>query len=353
MTTSRPAIDDAAIQAAGPDALGVLSSCAVVVNESSMVGIDRGAIEALAATMASERISPPVWDDALHFHGSGPMGDERTAGWVFALDALNFCFWGQEQDPSWRWRVTVDGETHDGYMALALALRDAARDGIPIWDPAWQANVDDGVIARIFAPAAGSAPIPLLSNRVSNLREMGQAMLHLDLGESPFTRLIERAGSAPSLVQIVVETFPSFNDVAIWAREDHDEPLEVRFHKRAQILASDLAGALGDRISLNGVDQLTAFADYKVPQVLRALGILRYRDDLAESIRRRELIPAGSRPEVEIRAATIWGCELLRQALASGGRAFTASEVDWLLWNQGQSLPEATEPYHRTRTIYY
>ena len=44
---------------------------------------------------------------------------------------------------------------------------------------------------------------------------------------------------------------------------------------------------------------------------------------------------------------------LLRQALARKGRKFTAADVDWLLWNQGQSLPETTEPYHRTRTIYY
>ena len=346
-----PIIDESVFAAAGANPLGILSSCAVVVNQAASVQIDQDAIEAVAAGLVASHVPLPEWDEAIHFRGSGPMGIERTAGWVFALDALNFCFWAQEQDPAWRWRVHIDGETHDGYMALALSLREAANDGVPIWDPVWMANVDEGVLSRLFVPEPGSAPIPLLAERAFNLRELGEVMLKLDLGEAPFTHFIARCGTAPALVRAVVEAFPSFDDVATWGAGD--TPVEVRFHKRAQILASDLAGALAGEIALDGVEHLTAFADYKVPQVLRELGILRYRDDLAATIRRRELIPAGSRPEIEIRAATIWGCEMLRQALAAAGRDFTAAEVDWLLWNQGQHLPGAPEPYHRTRTIFY
>ncbi|MGB3329966.1 MAG: queuosine salvage family protein, partial [Thermomicrobiales bacterium] len=98
---------------------------------------------------------------------------------------------------------------------------------------------------------------------------------------------------------------------------------------------------------------LTAFADYKVPQVLRRLGILAYAAPLAAHIGRRELIAAGSPEEIEIRAATIQACEQIRLALAARGRAVDAFEIDWLLWNAGQSLPPGTEPYHRTVTIFY
>lgn len=98
---------------------------------------------------------------------------------------------------------------------------------------------------------------------------------------------------------------------------------------------------------------MTAFADYKVPQVLRQLGILRYGDKLAATIRARDLIEAGSREEIEIRAATIWACELIRQHLGNLNTWFTASDVDWLLWNLGQSLRPTGEPYHRTVTISY
>jgi hypothetical protein len=101
------------------------------------------------------------------------------------------------------------------------------------------------------------------------------------------------------------------------------------------------------------LDALTAFADYKVPQVLRRLGVIVYDAELAGMIDRYEVIPAGSEREIEIRAATIWGCELLRRALHARGRPLRAFEVDWALWLAGQSLPSDTRPYHRTVTIFY
>lgn len=242
-------------------------------------------------------------------------------------------------------------------MALAIALRDAARAGTPICDPAWQETVDEQMLAAIFRPAPGSAPIPLLDERVANLRELGQRLQAMKGGDRPFTRFVERSqGSAPNLVEAIVEAFPSFDDAAWWRPTSGAEPgIEVRLLKRAQILVSDLAGALRDTpdIVIDHRDQLTAFADYKVPQVLRHAGILHYGRELAARIHARGLIPPGSREEIEIRAATIWGCELIRQRLASLGEPFTAGDIDWLLWNVGQSLPPTCEPYHRTVTIYY
>jgi hypothetical protein len=67
----------------------------------------------------------------------------------------------------------------------------------------------------------------------------------------------------------------------------------------------------------------------------------------------RILLPPGSEGEVEIRAATIWGVEYLRRALATRGIHLRAFEVDWHLWELGQTLPPDTRPYHLTRTIYY
>jgi len=98
---------------------------------------------------------------------------------------------------------------------------------------------------------------------------------------------------------------------------------------------------------------LTAFADYKVPQVLRRLGVLVYDDDLAHSIDTRQLLPAGGEAEIEIRAATIWCCELIRQAVAEQGESMTAYEIDWALWQAGQTAAPDDRPYHRTLTQLY
>src|SRR5205814_1260354 len=105
-------------------------------------------------------------------------------------------------------------------------------------------------------------------------------------------------------------------------------------------------GALAD------LDQLTAFADYKLPQVLRHLAVLAYTPALAERIDKQELLGAGSAEEVELRAATVWACELLRREMAKQGSALTAAEIDLRLWLIGQHSSDM-QPYHRTRTIYY
>ena len=88
--------------------------------------------------------------------------------------------------------------------------------------------------------------------------------------------------------------------------------------------------------------------------MLREAGTLVYSESLADTVDQQTLIPPGDPREVEIRAATVWGCELLRQALERRrpGSPLRAFEVDWLLWSDAQGRT-ISRPYHRTRTIFY
>jgi hypothetical protein len=63
-------------------------------------------------------------------------------------------------------------------------------------------------------------------------------------------------------------------------------PRQVFFYKRAQIFAADVFGAfegrgLGAFVDAGG---LTCFADYRVPVVLRELGVIAYTPDLASKV---------------------------------------------------------------------
>jgi hypothetical protein len=259
---------------------------------------------------------------------------------VLVLDALNFSFWGEP-----RWRVAYQGHVLNGYWALAASLRRAIERGMPLLDAGFLATIDAAAVRELFA---GEAEIPMLAARVAHLLEVGRGLLAA--GGSFASVVAAASGQGETLVADVVRRFPSFDDVTTYEGE------EVRFYKRAQILVSDLFGiyegqGLG---AFEDLDRLTAFADYKIPQVLREAGILVYAPALAEVVDRREEIPPGDPREVEIRAGTIWGCELLRRRLAGGhGRgALRAFEVDWLLWSDAQDR-EIERPYHRTRTIFY
>ena len=336
------------------DPLGVLTSCRAVTASSKHVHIDDQAIGRVARDLL-ESGNPPGWDADLHYRATGTDGDERTGMWLMVLDALNFCFWGQGSDPTERWRVRWKGDLVDGYVALVAALTHAAERGMPLHDARWLATVSNDDVAAILVPEHGHTEIPLFDDRVRNLRELGRGLL--PYGAHPASALLRSAnGSAITLVQKIVEIFPSFNDVTIWPYADTGLPQnEVRFYKRAQILVGDLAGGLAGS-PLGQIDDLhllTAFADYKVPQILREPGVLVYNEQLAEMVDARRHIPAGDRIEVEIRAATIVACDRLVKAIQQMGRAITAAELDWYLWSLSQQMPVGSSPYHLTTTIFY
>jgi hypothetical protein len=317
--------------------LGVLESTRPVVDAARDITIDHDAVERLAARLADRGVEAPEWRVWPHWWDDS----DRAADYVLVLDALNFCFWGEP-----RWRVEYEGRLLDGYWALAACLRRALEADVPLLDPAYLAAFDEIAAAELFD---GEAEIPLLQARIANLRQVGQGLL--DAGGS-FAEIVRAAnGSGEALVREVIRRFPSFDDVATY-----DDGTEVRFYKRAQILVSDLHGIYGGEGlgAFTDLGRLTAFADYKIPQVLREAGILVYADALAETVDQQILIPPGDPREQEIRAATIWGCELLRQSLEKQrpGPPLRAFEVDWLLWSDAQGRTISC-PYHRTRTIFY
>ncbi|HET9014482.1 MAG TPA: queuosine salvage family protein [Thermomicrobiaceae bacterium] len=318
------------------DPLGVLASTRRVVERARQVRIEPGGVVRLADDLAGRDASPPPWNRDLHWSD----GAERMANYLLVLDALNFSFWGEP-----RWRVRYDGETLDGYWALAASLTRAMEAGVPLDDARYLTGIDREQLARILA---GEHEIPLLDERARVLREVGRGLL--DHWGGRFTATIAAADRRGTrLVEIVSADFPSFRDVARYGG------VEVRFYKRAQILVGDLHGAFGGvgPGTFDDLAELTAFADYKVPQVLRERGVLVYAPALVERLGARRELPPGSPEEVEIRAATIWGVEELRRALAERGRSFDAYQLDWLLWDAGQRLGAGVLPYHRTRTIFY
>ena len=342
MTTSPP---DLALTPPANDALGVLTGTEPVVREGALVTLVGEAIGRLA-----ERWAGQPWPGgdvaadfaAMHFNDGGP----RAANWMLLVDALNFCFWGEPGEP--RWTVEWRGKLWDGYYALAAALTRAMDEGAPLADAAFLADLSAGQLVSVLRPAPGYPPIPLLDERLANAREVGRVLIERYDGQ--MVRAIEAAGyDAVALALLLARDFPSFADVATW----NEQP--VPFLKRAQICVGDLHTAFGGAGygAISGIERLTAFADYKLPQMLRREGALVYEPELAELIADYTLIPAGADAEVEIRAATIWAVELLRRALEERGIQQAASAIDYRIWLESQAAPPDNVPYHRTRTIYY
>ena len=303
------------------------------------------------------------WDEeGWHYHppANWPVAlrRERVALYILALDAINFCFW-----PS---RDAADSSIIFEYEHLARALtaaaeRDHAQQAQELstlsGQYAFAANhLQDMTVAQMRDLFATQPPPPNLPQRCALWNQVGRVLRqHFD---GSAYQLIQRArGSAVRAVHLLYEYFEGFRDVTSQG---------VYFLKRAQICVGDWQAALEDEETLfwhNDTDQLTTFADYRLPQLLRQRGVLEYAPDLAQAVDAKEELPAESPAEVSIRASTVVAVDRLVQALnalrqetASGETSsWTAVSVDWYLWQVGERLDATGDlsPHHRVRTIYY
>ncbi|MFP4474704.1 MAG: queuosine 5'-phosphate N-glycosylase/hydrolase [Desulfatibacillaceae bacterium] len=314
-------------------------TCARVAESARDVRVDAGALSRFAGLLAESGAVPTDWDTTNHYVGRAP----DTTMYFLALDAVNFCFFAP-LDRS-RWEVDVDGRRLSGYVGMAAALKRAVLDGRFELDARFFAEMTKARFAGILG---GEGFLPLMAERAQSLRQTGGALMEYAGGDPlDFVGLARK--SAVKFARLIAGTIPSFNDTAAYQGKT------VYFHKRAQILASDLHGALDATGpgEFPDIGDLTCFADYKLPQVLRQAGVLEYSAALAHNVDNMIPLAAGGPEEVEIRAATVHAVELLRREMEGLGVARTSAAIDWMIWNMGQDDAWREKPYHRVVTIYY
>ena len=377
----------------------VRESTARVAAAATHVAIDDTVIAKLVDEMPPEVVAtmlgPRDFDvDEIHFLDASD--EDLTARYLLCVDAINFCFWPDH-----------DG---DGGASLLAWQRDFGCDdkqlaGDPdllYWQNAFKGDAkpkdlsgdkqgleyehvagglkraltrdDDALDVDKLKAMTGTRlrellkwprPLPLEEERARLLREVGT---QLDvLWDGSAAKMIRAARqSAPALVDIVAKTFPGFRDVAVYARDG----MQCFLYKRAQIFVGDVWGrfggtGLGD--FADSIKELTMFADYRVPVVLRNLGVLRYDENLSVKVDRAVgTIPAGSDEEVEIRACSVQAVERIRallekrlevehelQPVAGLGPGLTSVAIDWYLWGVGEKDRDEGPPHHRTITVFY
>mmetsp|Transcript_34277 Transcript_34277/g.89470 ORF Transcript_34277/g.89470 Transcript_34277/m.89470 type:complete len:321 (+) Transcript_34277:52-1014(+) len=276
-----------------------------------------------------------AWRDCpFHFVEEKP--GELTVLYVLVVDAINFCFW-----PS---------STEFEYDTLGNGIKAVAQEEPSKLSPAKLSTVSADELSAWFP----GSHLPEAEERARLLRELGTVLAtHF---EGSAMKLVEAAGqSVARLVDLLVCRLPGFRDEGIYAGR------QVFFYKRAQICAADLWGAFQDggqcldpRLDFKDVDQLTIFPDYRLPQLLRHFGVLKYSETLSELVDAQEELPAGGAMEFEIRACTIHCCSRLRAMLSDHyGKTLIDVHVDWALWQKGEAEKDTIKPHHRTRTMFY
>jgi len=314
----------------------VLKSIRPVIEKSKFVRINKGNLLKFCSDFELKEV--PFWLDCAPFPLQR-LSDKEWLNFIFVSSSLDFCFWGEP-----KWKIEYKGNFYDGAWGLLAALNKAIEKGFPILNFKYLAKIPENDLKEIFK---GNVEIPLFKERLNILRENGKILVEKFGGD--FENVIRKSKmDALKLLKIIVENFPSFNDFAIYKGK------KVFFHKRAQLLIGDIYRKFKEKFqNLKNIDKLTALADYKIPQILRKLGILEYSEELTEKIDNKILIPAGSEEEIEIRANTIWAIELMKGEIKKKIPKIMAIDIDSHLWLLGQKKSPEDKPYHLTRTIFY
>lgn len=314
----------------------ILSSIEPVTKDSKFVTVNKNRVADFAKSLIS--VNVPSWDNEFQFKGTA----EQTVQYYFFVDSINFCFWplkGKE-----KWGIERGGKIITGYYAYSYAIKKSIEENPRLLDASYLSNISYAEFGNIFK---GRGKLQLLEKRWEIIRENFGSMNDNFGGQASI--LIRKAKKdVNDLIRLLLGYFPSFRDVSNYKRK------EAFFLKRAQIFISDINYAMKNKGLgyFKNMDDLSIFADYKLPQLLQNEGILQYSTSLLEKIRNEELIKSISREEMEIRANTIFACELILKELQKLGRSINSNQLDWILWVKAKDT-KFTFPHHLTLTIFY
>lgn len=283
-----------------------------------------------------------------HWMSASPVQFEDLAvedelGVVFAFNAVSYSYWGSP-----KWSFAYRGCDYDGSWGMLAALRAAIHNRADALRPERLADLREHDLAVMLGGLDRARLLHFFSERLDALNEVGRAVLGQHDGR--YFGVVEKAdGETGRLLQSIESDLPSFSDVTSYAGEP------VAFYKRAQLLAADIHWVLSRRTGegLRGWETLTSCADYKIPQILRFLGLIEYSPRLSALVDNELEIASGSADEAEIRACTVQAVEHLVGRLRLIGRPLAAMELNDYFWLAAQRAGSGLRPYHRTRTRFY
>lgn len=230
-------------------------------------------VEEVAKTIGKPQLTD--WDFYLPrmlqvgYSGKDELRHREAAYFFFVQTALQYCFWdfdAQGNQTHWCYQNDPKNKGSRGCVAMTIDMYDqGVFPGLCIR----QTDVRRKLASFV-------ADMPDAASRLDILEEVGNYEKFCTEIYAPMMR----SGRADTgLAAKMAALFPkAFADP---------------FLKKAQLVL----GLIVTNFRSRGIDltpELTAYSDYRVPQVLRHLGILSYSDDLAQKVDSGTLIASGS-----------------------------------------------------------
>lgn len=265
----------------------------------------------------------PIVKDIIEFEkhlpGSpyprGVRSEEEVVMYYLIRDSVNFCYW--YGCPSTR----PNGSCSSKIAEILSDEFERTRRG-PLFV--------ESVIFQ-FKQKLKKERFPWISERINCLDEI--------VDDESRERILYAVKISPdNVLEVMIECYPLYTS--------------DMFLKRASLFVEELSKSstwtIGTGSSwMKDIFHFPVPADYHLPNVLRSMGLIVYKPELAEKVDHNVLLPKGSEEEVEIRAATIHIC----QKLSLIGRTPPPIIDDYLFSKRHEALK--VHPFHLTITTDY
>lgn len=305
----------------------IKKSCDYVAKNSKYVSINYDKLDEYIKTIDCRDVK--FWLSSNPY-GLFDMSIDKVINFMLIFEAIDYCFWGET-----KWTIETDEGNKDGSDALLYALLNYVKRK----DKVDFSNVSFLEFSNIFK---GNVDIPFLKERYDTVLSISNIVN--EKMEGNFYNYIKDIKRDIELFDVIINNFSSFTDI-----RDYDGK-KIYFYKLAQLLTSDI---LHIREYVEGIkvdySHLVGCADYKIPQTLRALGILEYNLELSQIVDNRQLIDVNSMYEVEIRANMIVVVSYISSKLDN----VYSIDVNDYLFLASKSVKAIAKPYHLCRNRNY
>lgn len=305
----------------------IKNSCKYVVENSEHIKIDYSKLDDFIANIDCNNLKNWLLYNPYNLLD---LDIETLVNFLLIFESIDYSFWGQP-----KWTIETEDGLKDGSDALLYdMLKYAKKLG--------NATFNDVSFNEFRNILKGNIEIPFLEERYKTISEINEIVNKKMSGN--FYKYIKNITSDTELFNLIINNFESFKDERIY------DGKVIYFYKLAQLLTSDILH-LREEIEKITVDysNLIGCADYKIPQVLRALGITEYDKDLSYMVDNKKEIEISSKYEVEIRASQIFVLGYIKNRLNS----FKSVDINDFLFNYSKKLKNIVKPYHLCRNKNY
>lgn len=305
----------------------ITNSCKYVMDDSKYVKINYDILDKFIDNIECKELKNWLLYNPYNLLS---MNIDEIINFLLIFESIDYSFWG---DP--KWSIKVEDSKKDGSDALLyIMLNHIKINGLSSFE-----NISFNEFKVLLS---GNVEMPLLRERFDTIKKVYKIVNEKMNGD--FYKSISRYAKDEELFEYIINNFECFKDEREYGNH------KIYFYKLAQLLTSDILH-LREELEKISVDysNLIGCADYKIPQTLRALGIIEYNEELSEIVDSKKEIKPSSKFEVEIRASQIVVLDYIKNHL----NGFSSMDINDYLFMYSKKVKDIVKPYHLCRNTNY